>query len=157
MIEWKSCTEVPCSQSAELGNLQCLVVPGHEPEFRWYVLARLDVFGTVSRFPLVGASGHTSPTLDAAKLAAETFAREWVAAQAAALGDGWVSVGERLPENDGWYHVAVHDYKGRYPRHAVAEFTRDRFWIADDDGEGDSVFAWRQPALPPLPVAEVKE
>ena len=95
--------------------------------------------------------GFDYPTLDAAKLAAETFAREWVAKQAAALGDGWISTEERLPENDGWYHVAVHDYKGRYPRHAVAEFTRDRFWIADDDGEGDSVFAWRGSALPPCP------
>lgn len=73
------------------------------------------------------------------------------------IPSSWISVGERLPESDGWYHVAVHDYKGRYPRHAVAEFTRDRFWIADDNGEGDSVFAWRGPALPPLPVAEVEE
>lgn len=90
-----------------------------------------------------------------AKDRAETFAREWVARQAAALADGWISCKERMPEKgDGWYHVAVHDYKGRYPRHGIAQFTRDRFWIDGDDGEGDSVFAWRHPALPPLP--EVK-
>lgn len=93
-----------------------------------------------------------------AKAQAEAFAREWIAEQAVALGDGWISCQERMPESDdGWYHVAVHDYKGRYPRHAIAQFTRDRFWIDGDDGEGDSVFAWRHPALPPLPVAEVKE
>lgn len=69
----------------------------------------------------------------------------------------WVNVKERLPESDGWYHVAVHDYKGRYPRHELAEFTLGRFWIPGDNGEGDSVFAWRGPALPPLPAAEVEE
>lgn len=43
--------------------------------------------------------GFDYDTLDAAKLAAETFAREWVARQARALGDGWIPVAERLPED----------------------------------------------------------
>lgn len=86
MIEWKPCAEVPCSESTQVGGLQCLVVPKHEHEYAWYVLAALDVLGSLTWFPLLGANGHRSPTLDAAKLAAETFAREWVARQARAFG-----------------------------------------------------------------------
>lgn len=43
------------------------------------------------------------PTLDAAKLAALDFAREWVARQAAALSPGqWTSA---IPDVDGWYWI----------------------------------------------------
>lgn len=118
----------------------------------WLWSVYLDVDGECLH---VIKEDYAGESVDAAKLAAETFAREWVARQAVALGDGWISCQERLPDDgDGWYHVAAHDYKGRYPRHGIAQFTRDRFWIDGDDGEGDSVFAWRHPALPPLP--EVK-
>lgn len=148
MIEWKEAQAGSGRWTADIGGETALFVWPFKGEYCFdFSLARgVDI---------IRDAGY--PTLDAAKLAAETFAREWVARQAAALGGGWISVEERLPESDGWYHVAVHDYKGRYPRHELAEFTHGRFWIPGDNGEGDSVFAWRGPALPPLPVGEVEE
>ena len=92
MVEWK---QRPSGMlSAECGDL-ALEAWNYGPTSRAWV----SVVGE----PLLDAFDY--PTLDAAQLAAETFAREWVAKQAAALGDGWIPVGERLPEDD--RHVLV--------------------------------------------------
>lgn len=98
-----------------------------------------------------------------AKDRAETFAREWVAAQAAALGDGWISVEERLPE----HHVEVlvtgvdrGPFQAVGMWHGAADEIFDEepgwfIWNRPFTYRPDFVTHWRP--LPPLPVAEVKE
>lgn len=154
-MEWKPCAEVPCSVAAVVGNLTCLVVHKHEHECAWYVLAALDVLGSLTWFPLLGANGHRSPTLDAAKSAAEAFAREWVAAQAAALGDGgeWTSV---LPNAPGyyWYRIPAPDEDSLEPD--TWTDVRLQFWNrpALIGTLGCSVQFWSVPVEPPpLPEA----
>ena len=91
MIKWKEAQAGSGRWTADIGGETALFVWPFKGEYCFdFSLARgVDI---------IRDAGY--PTLDAAKSAAETFAREWVAAQAAALGDGWVSVEERLPEDD---------------------------------------------------------
>ena len=98
------------------------------------------------------------PTLDAAKSAAEAFAREWVAAQAAALGDGWVSVEERLPESDNVQVMvlAFHPTCNVAPFYAFAYYKRETgLFCAGGGGVYGNLTHWCP--LPPLPAAEVGE
>lgn len=159
-MEWKPCAEVPCSESTQIGSLQCLVVHKHEDEYAWHVLVALDVLGSLTWFPLLGANGHRSPTLDAAKSAAEKFARTWIAAQAAALGDGWISVEERLPEE--YIRVLCRltiGAGGTEGGWAVGSYAREFGWMTDgippQERHHYTTTHWR--SLPPLPVAEVEE
>ncbi len=116
--------------------------------FRWRVTAgaNLNYLGTDS----VGVAD----TLAAAKLAAETFAREWVAAQAAALGDGgeWTSA---LPTVNGWYWVNTGAVVGLETTRPRLEFLTT---VTALDYWGKPFQRWSVPLdPPPLPVAEVEE
>lgn len=92
--------------------------------------------------------------IDAAKSAAEQFAREWVAAQAAALGDGWISVEERLPEDDNVQVMvlAFHPTCNVAPFYAFAYYKRETgLFCAGGGGVYGNLTHWR--LLPPLPEA----
>lgn len=147
MIEWYGTG----GHTADCGDLT-LETFGSGFTFRAVVL--------VNGEPLL--DGFDYPTLDAAKLAAETFAREWVAKQAAALGDGWVRVGERLPEHHKEVLVAsVHGMTfqavGMWHGEADGIFKDEPGWYVWNRPftyKPDFVTHWRP--LPPLPVAEVE-
>ena len=97
-----------------------------------------------------------SDSLDAAKLAAETFAREWVARQAAALGDGWIPVGERLPEDFDAVVIFAKECDGyAYRGLAIYDAQYGKWIVNGGSGHGLTVSHWLE--LPPLPVAEVEE
>ena len=97
MIEWRQ--EEPDWYIAKCADLMLdveLMETGGDPE-PWLWSANLNCAEAPGAIEF--QSGWASSG-DAAKLEAEKFAREWVARQAAAIGDGWVSVEERLPEDD---------------------------------------------------------
>lgn len=147
MIKWSEWSHDYTDFST--GHLH-LAVDSWDGPFRWRVTsgANLNYLGTDS----VGVAD----TLDAAKSAAEAFAREWVAAQAAALGDGWVSVEERLPEIGARVLIA-HSENGGPPIAETGDFERSG-WALDSIGWlmlGMTVTHWCP--LPPLPAAEVEE
>jgi len=111
----------------------------------------LSVFDTGDRIMWdVGVSMRRRSTsegkaasFDEGKAKAETFAREWVARQAAALGDGWIPVGERLPEDfdavvifakecDGYAYRGLASYDAQYGK-----------WIVNGgSGHGLTVSHW---------------
>ena len=67
----------------------------------------------------------------------------------------WIPVGERLPEEEGWYYAGV---LGRFGDH----YTHDVYFYAEDaafrwkDCEGDKVYCWLGgvPALPQPPEVQ---
>lgn len=113
----------------------------------WMLEGQKDGEGTVS-----GIGEAQDRALD--------FAREWVAAQAAALGDGWVSVEERLPEE--YIRVLCRltiGAGGTEGGWAVGSYAREFGWMTDgippQERHHYTTTHWR--SLPPLPVAEVEE
>ena len=96
---------------------------------------------------------QTVPRDGTGKLAAETFAREWVAKQAAALGDGWIPVEDQLPER-GIAVLAVYISPIKSDRRIDLMWHGPKGWHAGGS-ESITVTHWRP--LPPLPVAEVEE
>lgn len=76
----------------------------------------------------------------------------------AALGDGWVSVEERLPESDNVQVMvlAFHPTCNVAPFYAFAYYKRETgLFCAGGGGVYGNLTHWRP--LPPLPAAEVEE
>ena len=142
---------------AQVGEILWLEVASNDAREEWEWRA-FDSKGDLI------AGGTRGGRQDAAKSAAEQFAREWIAAQAAALGDGWMRAEDELPSP----HCLV----------LVCRAGGDRSWATyyddrlsafvgnpgfDEDCDGPQP-CWRPPthwmrfpAPPPLPVAEVEE
>lgn len=148
MIEWKEAQAGSGRWTADIGGETALFVWPFKGEYCFdFSLARgVDI---------IRDAGY--PTLDAAKSAAETFAREWVAAQAAALGGGWISVEERLPEEltRAILCVVLLDLPS-VQNLAIGTHSASRGWNLEGWGDGYppsfTVTHWME--LPPLP--EVK-
>lgn len=168
MIKWKEAQAGSGRWTADIGGETALFVWPFKGEYCFdFSLARgVDI---------IRDAGY--PTLDAAKSAAETFAREWVAtqaaalgmrcvdawhvwvaAQAAALGDGWIPVGERLPEDDTKMLVLA-AHPGCAPFYSTARYFLDSDrWHTDGGDSYGGITHWRElPPPPPLPVGEVEE
>lgn len=150
MIEWKK----SASGWEEFRCGEFLILAAHArqrtPPFSWVV----ELDDESSDVSILLASGDDAPTLDAAKSAAEQFAREWIAAQAAALSPGeWTSV---LPDAPGgyWYRIPGPDDDSLNPDTwtdvRLKFFTRPALVVS----LGCSIQYWSVPvAPPPLPEA----
>jgi hypothetical protein len=126
--------------SAECGDLTLIAFEGRGS-------LRFRAIVEIVSEPLL--DGFDYPTLEAAKLAAETFAREWIAAQASALGDGgeWTSA---LPTEPGWYWTRTSE-GGPILLDRLTPSTALGYW-------GKYFRRWSVPVQPPpLPVDEVEE
>jgi hypothetical protein len=150
-LKWDDIPHVTGAQEARAGQL--LLRVGCSTDKKTHRAAWLvEVAHTDSeRYLNLALSFEDTP--DAAKLAAEAFARTWIAAQAAALGDGgeWTSA---IPKEPGWYWVrTAHDERrpGQLtpPRIELLK-TNDlaRYW-------GEPFQCWSVPVEPP-PLPEPK-
>ena len=141
VLEW---TDTGRWHEANIGEMLCLAVSPCEVRQEWDW--RVDTYDG----RLIGEGTDDGRGIDAAKLAAEAFARTWIAEQSAALGDGWISVEERLPEAVFACHVACRDER---TFHGCGYYLSSGRWAIDGDLTGQiAVTHWRP--LPPLP--EVK-
>ena len=154
MIEWKDIPHVTGAQEARVGHLLLRVgysTGKKDHRATWLVeVAHADG----ERYLNLALSFEDTP--EAAKLAAETFAREWVAKQASALGDGWIPVGERLPEDFDAVVIFAKECDGyTYRGLAIYDAQYGKWIVNGGSGHGLTVSHWLE--LPPLPVVEVKE
>lgn len=136
-------------ETANVGALLWLAVSPCEVRQEWDW--RVDTYDG----RLIGEGTDDGRGVEHAKTQAEAFARQWIAAQATALGDGWISAEERLPEEHGEALVVAVD-QDEYVFRAVADFyPPTKLWEVYSMLSSVNVTHWRP--LPPLPVAEVKE
>ena len=149
MIEWTDTARD--GVHAIVGDLELYIHPVSPRKFF------VSLNGAGSSSDDVTLTSAYAKSMPAAKARCERMAREWVARQAAALGDGWIPVGERLPVDRQHVIVLAH-----HPTHHIAPFystayyhvSTGRFHPTHGEVTYNSLTHWRH--LPPLPP-EVKE